>query len=109
MLASPLAFVLLSLTAVASAVVEHDFIDALQEMRLSRSFSTRQAGGVAAVNQSIAAIATSLAAANNSVVAFNGDVSGLLGVNSAVVALGNQLNQTTVVAQATPLLNPTDS
>ncbi|KAJ4420332.1 hypothetical protein N0V82_004431 [Gnomoniopsis sp. IMI 355080] len=109
MVVSTLALALLSLTAVTSAVVKRDFTDALQGMQLSRSFDARQAGGVAAVNQSIAAIGASLAAANNSVVAFDGGIGGLLSVNEAVVNLGTALNQTTTVAESTPLLSPTDS
>lgn len=109
MVASALAFAFLSLTAVTSAVVKQDFTDALQQAQLSRSLDPRQAGGLAALNQSIADIGASLATANNSVVAFDGGITGLLNVNDAVVALGTQLNQTTTVAQATPLLSPTDS
>lgn len=110
MVASVLAFAFLSLTAVTSAVVKKDFTDALQQAQLSRSIDARQvAGGLAALNQSIADIGASLATANNSVVAFDGGITGLLNVNDAVVALGTQLNQTTAVAQATPLLSPTDS
>lgn len=92
-----------------SAVVKRDFIDALHEMQLSRLLNARQAAGVGAVNQSIAAIGASLAAANNTVVSFDGGIGGLLDVNDAVVNLGNALNQTTTVAEATPLLSPTDS
>lgn len=109
MVASALAFAFLSLTRVVSAVVKQDFTDALSEAQLSRSFDPRQTGGLAAVNQSIAAIGASLATANNSVVSFNGGIAGLVSVNDAVFALGTQLNQTTAVAQATPLLSPTDS
>lgn len=109
MVASTLALALLSLTAVTSAVVKRDFTDALQEMQVSRSFDARQAGTVGAVNQSIAAIGASLATANNSVVAFDGGIGGLLSVNEAVVNLGTALNQTTTVAESTPLLSPTDS
>lgn len=109
MVASTLALALLGLTAVTSAVVKQDFTDALQGMQLGRSLDVRQAGGVAAVNRSIAAIGASLATANNSVVAFDGGITDLLDVNDAVVGLGTQLNETTAVAQATPLLSPTDS
>lgn len=109
MVSSAFALAFSCLAAVTSAVVKQDFTDALQKMQLSRSLDSRQTGGVAAVNQSIAAIATSLATANNSVVAFDGSISGLLSVNDAVTALGNQINETTAVAQSTPLLSPTDS
>lgn len=75
----------------------------------------RQAGsGLQALQASITTLQQQLAAANNTVVDFSADgiidgLTGLIKVNSAVVELGDDITDTTGIANNTARLSATDS
>lgn len=74
----------------------------------------RQTGGLQPLQASITTLQQQLAAANNTVVDFSADgiidgLTGLIKVNSAVVELGDDITETTGIANNTQRLSATDS
>lgn len=74
----------------------------------------RQAGGLQNLQASITTLQQQLASANNTVVDFSADgiidgLTGLIKVNSAVVELGDDITETTGIANNTQRLSATDS
>lgn len=74
----------------------------------------RQTGGLQNLQASIVTLQQQLAAANNTVVDFSADgiidgLTGLIKVNSAVVQLGDDITDTTGIANNTQRLSATDS
>lgn len=74
----------------------------------------RQQGGLQPLQASITTLQQQLAAANNTVVDFSSDgiidgLTGLIKVNSAVVELGDDITETTGIANNTQRLSPQDS
>ncbi|POS76808.1 hypothetical protein DHEL01_v204803 [Diaporthe helianthi] len=79
-----------------------------------RPAEKRQAGGLQALQASITTLQQQLAAANNTVIEFSSDgiiagLTGLIKVNSAVVELGDDIEETTSIANNTQRLSPQDS
>lgn len=74
----------------------------------------RQASGLQALQASITTLQQQLASANDTVLDFSSDsiidgLTGLIKVNSAVVELGDDITDTTSIANSTTRLNAQDS
>lgn len=99
----------------ASSLAFVTFVSLASAIPLLSSEDKRQTGsGLQALQASITTLQQQLASANNTVVDFSSDgiidgLTGLIKVNSAVVELGDDITDTTGIANNTQRLSATDS